>query len=185
MPDDVRWEWRGWCAGPYALPPGEEAQEVHLHAPRMFPEVRLVLEGERLVCARREEAGPDRLEGWSRLQADELPLPPWRARELAKRLGPPGLVPVRELHDVGDLLRFLSSIRSLGAPRALTVTGRREGSPAQGVFAGALALADASYGLVRVHGDDPEWVRTRVARLERRAELRPGGVAELLAEVAA
>ncbi|MGE0707379.1 MAG: hypothetical protein AB7N76_04485 [Planctomycetota bacterium] len=117
------WEWRGFVAGEWrgALPfpgleaedadgPREEREDLYLLAPGLAPARNLKLrEGTRLELKVRVEEAPGGLERWEKVFAHDLPVPPWEARELAKRLLPGGRVPVRGLEYPSDVRRFVAA----------------------------------------------------------------------------
>lgn len=122
------WEWRAFAAGFPGVPHPDGGETVvrtdlYLLAERLDPGASLKLRGATRLEYKARLGRQGEVEEWSKELCEELVVPPWVTRELARWLVPGGRVPVRPLRSEPDLLRFLADL-GLGAPRSVAVAKR-------------------------------------------------------------
>lgn len=169
------WEWRAFGSGFAAVEAlvGEESEEqrydTYLLSPELGVERALKLRGGRTLELKVLKSSDGALQLWGKPFMDDLEVPPWRTRELARVLAPGAPVPVRPLRGQDDVLRLLRDLR-LGDARVVVVGKRvRFAVIDPGVRLEHTALdvprGTNYYETVAVEGADPAEVREVVARL--------------------
>lgn len=168
------WEWRAFGSRFDLLDDllGRDADEerrvdTYVVAPGLGAERGLKLRGGATVELKVREAAQGVLELWRKPVADDLEVPPWRTRELARLLAPGAPVPVRPLRGLDDVLRLVRDLH-LGGPCvvvvAKTIVSRTLDEGVR-VEHATLSVEGRALETVAVEGADPDAVRTVVSRL--------------------
>ncbi len=168
------WEWRAF-ASTFDLPDDllgpdvdeERRVDSYVVAPGLGVDRGLKLRGGSTLELKVREAAQGALELWRKPVADELEVPPWRTRELARLLAPGAPVPVRPLRALDDLLRLVRDLH-LGEPRVVVVAKAIVSHTLDAgvrVERAALSVEGRALETVAVEGADPDAVRAAVSRL--------------------